>query len=70
MSQSHLLPLSGSHPGDLGHVLHDLDVRLHQGRQSSEVAELGDQGDGPGYLLLLLDLTLRDRRQDGMMLNV
>ena len=69
ISSTHLLSLSGSHPGELGHVLHHLEVRLHLVRQASEVAELGDQGDGLGHVILLLGLPLRERRQDEIMLN-
>ena len=69
MTPTHLLSLCGSHPGELSHVLHHLEVRLHLVRQASEVAELGDQGDGLGHVILLLGLPLRERRKDGMMLN-
>ena len=70
MHKTHLLSLSGSHPGELGHVLHDLEVGLHQVCQPGHAAELGDQGDGLDNLLLLLGFLLGKRRKVVMMLNV
>ena len=55
------MSLGGSHPGELSHVLHHLEVGLHLVRQPGHVAELGDQGDGLGDLLFLLGLPLGKR---------
>ena len=57
-----LLSLSGSHPGELGHVLHHLEVGPHLVSQPRQVAELGDQEDGRRHVLLLLGLPLPERR--------
>ena len=63
MTPTYLLSLCGSHPGELSHVLHHLEVSLHLIGQPREVAELGNQGDVLGDVLLLLGLLLRKRRE-------